>query len=179
MDELKAGVAETKEWLKKELSGIRTGRAAPQLLENVRVDVYGASTPLSQIASVGVEDARTLLISPWDRENSKHIEKAIAEADLGVSTQGGDTTVRVIFPDLTAERRTMLVKLVGERVEQAKVTLRGARGEAIDIFEKQKKGGDIGEDDLFGKKEEIQKIIDTATKELEELGAKKKVEISE
>ena len=179
MEELKTGVTETKDWLIKELSAIRTGRAAPQLLENVRVDVYGAMTPLSQVASVGVEDARTLLVSPWDRENSKHIEKAIAGADLGVSIQGGDTSVRVIFPDLTAERRDMLAKLVGERVEQAKVTLRSARGEAIALFEKQKKDGDIGEDDLFGKKEQIQKIVDATTRELEELGAKKRVEISE
>ena len=179
MDELKAKVAETKEWLIKELSGVRTGRAAPQLLENVRVDVYGAMTPLSQVATVGVEDAKTLVISPWDKENAKHIEKAIAEADLGVSTQAGDTSVRVIFPDLTAERRAMLSKLVGDRIEQAKVTLRGARNDAIHIFEKQKKDGDIGEDQLFTFKEQIQKIIDQGAKDLDELGAKKKVEISQ
>ena len=179
MDALKAKVAETKEWLVKELSGVRTGRAAPQLLENVRVDVYGAMTPLSQVATVGVEDAKTLVISPWDKENAKHIEKAIAEADLGVSTQAGDTSVRVIFPDLTAERRAMLSKLVGDRIEQAKVTLRGARNDAITTFEKQKKDGDIGEDQLFTFKEQIQKIIDQGTKDLDELGAKKRVEISQ
>jgi len=179
MDELKVKVAETKEWLVKELSGVRTGRAAPQLLENVRVDVYGAMTPLSQVASVGVEDAKTLVISPWDRENTKHIEKALAEADLGVSVQAGDTTIRVIFPDLTQERRDMLLKLIGDRLEQSKVTLRGARNDAVSIFEKQKKDAAIGEDEFFGKKDEIQKIIETATKDLDELGAKKRVEISE
>tara|TARA_B100000508_G_scaffold60333_1_gene47044 strand:+ start:94762 stop:95301 length:540 start_codon:yes stop_codon:yes gene_type:complete len=179
MDELKAKVEETKAWLIKELSGVRTGRAAPQLLENVRVDVYGAMTPLSQVATVGVEDAKTLLISPWDKENAKHIEKAVADADLGVSTQAGDTSVRVIFPDLTQERRDMLLKLVGDRLEQAKVTLRGARNDAISLFEKQKKDGDIGEDELFGFKDQVQKIIEEGTKELEELGSKKRAEISE
>lgn len=179
MEELKKKVVETKEWLVKELSGVRTGRAAPQLLENVRVEVYGAMTPLSQIATVGVEDAKTLVISPWDKENAKHIEKAIAEADLGVSTQAGDTSVRVIFPDLTAERRSMLSKLVGDRIEQARVTLRGIRNEAISVFEKQKKEGDMGEDEFFTLKEQIQKVIDEASKGLDELGEKKRKEISE
>tara|TARA_B100000745_G_scaffold300584_1_gene255520 strand:+ start:1195 stop:1734 length:540 start_codon:yes stop_codon:yes gene_type:complete len=179
MDQLKAKVAETKEWLIKELSGVRTGRAAPQLLENVRIDVYGAMTPLAQVATVGVEDVKTLVVSPWDKENIKNIEKAVAEADLGVSTQAGDTSVRVIFPDLTAERRDMLSKLVGDRLEQAKVTLRGARNDAISGFEKQKKDGEIGEDELFGFKDEVQKVIEEGAKELEELGVKKRAEISE
>jgi len=178
MDELKKDIEETKAWLTKELAGVRTGRAAPQLLENVRVDAYGVMTPLSQVASVGVEDAKTLTVSPWDKEHLKSIEKAISEADLGVSTQAGDVSVRVLFPDLTQERRDMLSKLVGDRLEQAKVTLRNARNAAIDIFEKQKKESEIGEDDLFRKKEEIQKLIDAAVKDLEAFGVKKKEEIS-
>ncbi|MBL1434507.1 ribosome recycling factor [Candidatus Wolfebacteria bacterium] len=179
MDELKAKVLETKEWLIKELSGIRTGRAAPQILENVRVEVYGVMTPLAQVATVGVEDAKTLTISPWDKENAKHVEKALAEADLGVSVQAGDTTIRVIFPDLTQERRDMLIKLAGDRLEQAKVTLRGVRNDALSVFEKQKKDSSIGEDEFFGLKDGVQKIIDGAIKDLEELGSNKKKEISE
>lgn len=178
MDELKKSIEETKAWLVKELAGVRTGRAAPQLLENVRVDAYGVMTPLSQVASVGVEDAKTLTVSPWDKEHLKPIEKAISEADLGVSTQAGDVSVRVLFPDLTQERRDMLIKLVGDRLEQSKVTLRNVRNEAIDVFEKQKKDGDIGEDEFFGKKDEIQKLIDAGVKELEDFGAKKREEIS-
>lgn len=178
MDELKKDIEETKAWLIKELAGVRTGRAAPQLLENVRVDAYGVMTPLSQVASVGVEDAKTLTVSPWDKEHIKHIEKAISEADLGVSTQAGDVSVRVLFPDLTQERREMLSKLVGDRLEQAKITLRNARNAAIDVFEKQKKESEIGEDELFRKKEEIQKLIDAAVKDLEAFGIKKKEEIS-
>lgn len=178
MDELKNQIQETKEWLSKELAGVRTGRAAPQLLETVRVEAYGVMSPLSQVASVGVEDAKTLVISPYDKEHIKSIEKAIAEADLGVSTQAGDTSVRVKFPDLTQERRDMLLKLVGDRLEQARVTLRGHRNEIIDELEKQKKDGSLSEDDLFRQKEAVQKLIDAGGKDLEALAEKKKTDIS-
>ncbi|XKT74932.1 MAG: ribosome recycling factor [Patescibacteria group bacterium UBA2103] len=177
MDELKTNIEETKKWLVKELSGVRTGRAAPQLLENVRVEAYGVATPLSQVATVGVEDAKTLVVSPWDKDHIKGIEKAISDADLGVSTQAGDVSVRVMFPDLTQERRDMLLKLVGDRLEQAKVTLRGARNEAIDVYEKQEKDGEISEDALFKAKEDIQKLIEAGTKELEALAEKKREEV--
>lgn len=178
MDELKTQISETKEWLGKELAGVRTGRAAPQLLETVRIEAYGVMTPLSQVASVGVEDAKTLNVSPYDKEHIKAIEKAIAEADLGVSTQAGDSSVRVKFPDLTQERRDMLVKLVGDRLEQAKVTLRGHRNDVIDELEKQKKDGEISEDDLFRKKEEVQKLIDAGGKDLDALAETKRKDIS-
>lgn len=178
MEELKTQIEETKAWLSKELSGVRTGRAAPQLLENVRVDAYGVLTPLSQVSSVSVEDAKTLVISPWDKGHIKHIEKAITDANLGVSAQAGDTSIRVKFPDLTAERRDMLKKLVGERLEQARVTLRGLRNEVLDELEKQKKDGDLGEDDFFRKKEQVQKQIDEAGDALEALAEKKKEEIA-
>ena len=179
MDELKTAIEEAKTWLSKELAGVRTGRAAPQLLENVRVDAYGVMTPLAQVASVGVEDAKTLSVAPWDKEHIKSIEKAISDADLGVSTQAGDTSVRVIFPDLTQERRDMLSKLVGDRTEQAKVTLRGARNDAIDVFEKQKKESEIGEDEFFRMKDEVQKAVDEGIQALEELAKRKREEISE
>lgn len=178
MDELKKQIEEAKVWLGKELSGVRTGRAAPQLLENIRVDAYGVLTPLSQVASVSVEDAKTLVVSPWDKDHLKHIEKAISDADLGVSTQAGDVSIRVKFPDLSTERRDMLKRLVNDRVEQAKVTLRGARNDAIDFYEAKKKEGDISEDEFFGYKEDIQEAIDAAVKALEALGEKKETEIS-
>lgn len=174
-DELKQGIQETKEWLGKELVGVRTGRATPALLDAVKVEAYGVLTPLTQVASVGVEDARTLAVTPWDKDHLKAIEKGIAEADLGVSVQGGDTTVRVSFPELTQERRDLLSKLVGEKLEEAKKTIRSHRNDAIDALED--KDG-VSEDEVYRGKEEIQKIVDAGIKELEALAENKRKEIS-
>ncbi|HWH07094.1 MAG TPA: ribosome-recycling factor, partial [Candidatus Paceibacterota bacterium] len=119
---LTGGIKETEEWLTRELSGVRTGRATPALLDSVKPEIYGARTPITNVASVTVEDARTIRIVPWDKSVVKSIEKAITEADLGISVSVDDMGLRVIFPELTAERRTMLAKLAGEKFEHAKVT---------------------------------------------------------
>lgn len=175
---LKAQIKETEEWLQRELSGVRTGRATPALLDSVRVDAYGSRSKLPEIASVTVEDARTIRISPWDKSLSKAIEKAIGEADLGISAVVDDTGMRVIFPDLTAERRTLLAKISGDKVEQSKVTLRGHRSEGIKDIEAAEKEGGMGKDDVVRLKEEAQKFIDAATTVLEAMGKKKLEEIS-
>lgn len=174
-DELQTRISETKDWLGKELVGVRTGRATPALLDAVKVEAYGVLTPLTQLASVGVEDARTLAVTPWDREHLKGIEKGITEADLGVSVQGGDTTIRVSFPELTQERRDLLGKLVGDKLEEAKKTIRSHRNDAIDALEKQE---GVSEDEVFRGKEEIQKIIDAGVKGLEDLAENKRKEIA-
>ncbi len=176
---LTAQVKETEEWLTRELSGVRTGRAAPALLDSVRVDAYGSRSPVPQIASVTVEDARTIRISPWDKTLSKAIEKAIGEANLGISVVVDDTGMRVIFPELTAERRTLLSKLAGEKTEQAKVTLRGHRSEAIKDIEAAEKEGGMGKDDVTRLKEEVQKKIEAGTTALEALAKRKLEEISQ
>lgn len=175
---LKKGIQETDEWLSREFSAIRTGRASAALLENVKPEVYGARTPLQQIGSVSVEDARTVRIVPWDKTASKAVEKAITEADLGVSVVTDDQGLRVIFPELTAERRQMLVKLAAGKCEEARVTLRGHRGEAIKDIEAAEKEGGMGADEVKRLKEEVQKMIDAGTKALEAHLAKKNDEIS-
>lgn len=172
---LKAQIKETEEWLQRELAGVRTGRAAPALLDSVRVDAYGARTPLSQIASVTVEDARTIRISPWDKSLSKPLEKALNDADLGVSVVVDDSGIRVVFPELTADRRTLLSKLANEKTEQAKVTLRGHRADAIREIDVAEKEGGMGKDDVARLKEEVQKYIDAGVVSLE-AGAKRKQE---
>lgn len=168
----------TKDWLLHEFTTIRTGRATPALLDSVKVDAYGARTPINQVASVTVEDVRTIRITPWDKTLNKQIEKAIIEADLGVSTGIDDQGLRVFFPELTAERRTMLIKLANERLEQAKVTLRGKRAETLKALDDSEKDGGIGKDEIFRLKEEVQKRIDAAVNELEALAKKKHDEIS-
>lgn len=175
---LQAHIKETEEWLQREFTGIRTGRAAPSLLDSIRVDSYGSMSPIQSVGSVTVEDARTLRIIPWDKSLVKAIEKAITDADLGVGVGSDDQGVRVNFPELTAERRTMLAKLAKDKLEQARVTLRGHRGDTIkDIEAKQKEGG-MGEDDMKRYKDEVQKWIDKGNEALEALGKKKEAEIA-
>lgn len=175
---LKAQIKETEEWLQREFTGIRTGRASTALLDSVKPEAYGTRTPMQQLGSVTVEDARTLRIIPWDKTVMKAIEKAIMEADLGVGVSTDDQGLRVSFPELTAERRTMLVKLAGEKCEQAKVTLRGHRTDAIKGIEAAEKEGGMGEDEMKRLKDEAQKLIDGGTAALDALLAKKKDEIS-
>lgn len=175
---LKGQIKETEEWLQRELSSVRTGRASPALLDAVKPEAYGARTPITQLGSVSIEDARTLRIVPWDKTVVKAIEKGITDADLGVSVVTDDQGLRVIFPELTAERRTLLAKVANEKHEQAKVTLRGHRTEAIKEIDALEKDG-MGEDIAKRNKEEVQKLIDAANVSLEAIAKKKAEEIAQ
>jgi ribosome recycling factor len=176
--ELDAHIKETEEWLTREFGGIRTGRATPVILDSVKAEAYGSRTPINQIASISIEDSRTLRVVPWDKDLNKAIEKAIQEADLGISVATDDQGLRVIFPELTAERRTMLMKVANEKMEQAKVTLRGHRSDAIKQLEADEKEGGMGKDDVTRYKEDIQKKIDAGNALLEAQAKKKHEEIS-
>jgi len=175
---LKDGIKETEEWLIRELGGVRTGRATPTLLDSVKPEIYGARTPIPNVASVTIEDARTLRIVPWDKSVTKSIEKGITDADLGVSVAVDDLGLRVIFPELTAERRGLLAKIAGEKSEHAKITLRGHRNEAVKELEAAEKEGGMSKDELFRLKEELQKLIDAANASLEAIAKKKQDEIT-
>lgn len=175
---LKGQIKETEEWLSRELSSVRTGRASPALLDSVKPEVYGARTPITQLGSLSIEDARTLRIIPWDKSSVKAIEKGITDADLGVSVVTDDQGLRVIFPELTAERRTLLTKIANEKHEQAKVTLRGHRTDAIKEIDTLEKDG-MGEDLAKRNKEEVQKLIDAANVSLEAIAKKKAEEIAQ
>jgi ribosome recycling factor len=174
---LKKNVKETEEWLQRELSSVRTGRASPSLLDSIKPEAYGVQTPLSQLGSVSIEDARTLRIIPWDKSVSKAVEKAIIDADLGVSVATDDQGLRVSFPELTADRRTLLTKLAKEKHEQAKVTLRSHRTDALKEIEALQKEG-MSEDVAKRDKEELQKHIDAGNEALEVLAKKKEEEIA-
>lgn len=176
---LDGGIKETKEWLEREFSSIRTGRSSPAILDSVKPEVYGTRTPMQQIGSVSIEDARTLRVIPWDKSVMKSIEKAITEADLGVSVVTDDQGLRIIFPELTAERRTILGKLAGQKCEEARVTLRGHRTDAIKGLEAAEKEGGMGEDELKRLKEDVQKKIDAAGTDLDAMLKRKQDEITQ
>jgi len=165
-------------WLQHEFSGIRTGQAAPAILDSVKVDSYGAMVPINQVASVGIEDARTLRISPWDASVISSIEKAVQEADLGVSVSTDSSGLRVSFPELTSERRDQLVKLAGQKLEDARISVRGARDEAMKELDKQEKDGDLSKDEHFAGKDKLQKAVEETNKQLEDLYDAKQAEIS-
>lgn len=176
---LKEQIKETEEWLARELSGVRTGRATPTLLDGVKPEAYGTRTPIPQLANISVEDARTLRIIPWDKELVKVIEKGITDADLGISVAVDDQGLRVSFPELTGERRAQLTKLAGEKTEQAKITLRGHRAEAIKAIEAAEKEGGMGKDEVARLKDEVQKMIDAGNDALIAHLDKKETEIAQ
>ena len=172
----KKHVTAGEDWLKKEYSSLRTGQANPALLDSVKVDSYGAPVPISQVASVTTEGARTLRITPWDASQIKEIEKAIIVASLGVSVTVDDKGLRVNVPDLTAERRTQIIKIAKEKLEDARRTMRTHRDDVMKDLQAQEKAG-VGKDDIFRYKAEVQKIIDDSNKKMEEIYAKKEKEI--
>lgn len=173
----KQKIKETEDWLIKEFSQIRTGRATPQMLDSILVEVYGSSMPISQVATLNIEDPRTLRITPWDSGNSKAIEKAILVSNTGLSVVLDDKGVRVSFPALTTESRANFVKIAKAKIEEAKITLRGERNRINDDLNTQKKEGSMSEDDVMRAKTEIDKLIKEANEKLEALGDKKEQEI--
>jgi len=175
---LKEKTKETEEWLRKEFMTIRTGVASTAILDGVQVESYGTRMPINQVANISTEDARSIRIAPWDKSQIKAVEKAIISAELGVSVNSDDKGIRVTFPELTSERRVMIIKTAKGKLEDAKQTLRGVRDEIwTDIQNKEKEGG-MGEDDKFRFKDEMQKIIDECGRNLEALFDKKDKEIN-
>ena len=168
----------TTKWLNQEFSGLRTGRSTPALLDNVMVDSYGAKTPLTHVASISVEDARSLKITPWDKGQIKEIEKAIAAANLGVSTSPDSMGVRVIFPELTEDRRKSIIKLVKDKLEEARVAVRLEREKVWTDIQNKVKDSVLTEDDKFRLKDELQKLVDEANANLEAVAEKKEKEIA-
>ncbi len=176
---LKKQIKETEEWLARELSGVRTGRATPTLLDGIKVDMYGARTPLNQAGSISMEDARTLRITPWDVTLIKEIEKGITDANLGVGVGSDDQGLRITFPELTSERRVQLIKVAGDKTEQAKVTLRSYRTDALKEIDATEDEGGVGKDEVKRLKEEVQKFIDEGNNSLVAFLKKKETEISQ
>jgi ribosome recycling factor len=167
------------ESLKRELAKIRTGRAHPSLLEHVNVDYYGSEVPISQAASVAVEDARTLAVTAWDKTMVAVIEKAILSSDLGLNPNTAGTVIRIPLPPLTEERRLELGKVVHNEGENAKIAIRNIRRDANHHIKELLKEKEISEDDDHRAEHEIQQITDTAVSKADEIVALKEKELLE
>ena len=171
-------IKEIEERAGKELAGIRTGRAAPAILDGVQVESYGTRVPIVQIATVNIEDARTIRVTPWDMANAKEIEKAITVANLGLSVGADEKGIRVSFPELTSDRRAQLLKLAKEKVEELRTELRAARDHVWNDIQKQEKDKLMAEDDKFRAKDEMQKRVDGANKTFDAALERKEKEIA-
>lgn len=165
-------------WLHKELSVIRTGRAAPSILDAVQVEAYGSKMEIKELATVLIEDVRTIRVEPWDKNQTKIIEKAIISSNLGLSVNVDDRGLRIIFPELTSERREQLIKVAKQKMEEARVALRTLRDKTWEEIQTKEKKGGMGEDDKFHLKNDMQKMVDETNKKLEELFNRKADEIS-
>lgn len=146
--------------LTEEFSTIRAGRANPHILDKIRVDYYGSPTPLQQVANISVPEARIILIQPWESSLIKEIEKAIIIADLGLTPNNDGKAIRLVFPELTEDRRKELSKDVKKKGENAKVAIRNVRRDANDLFKKQNKANEISEDELKNAESSIQELTD-------------------
>ena len=171
-------LADAREWLAKEYRGLRTGRAAPAILDSVMVSAYGSMMPLKQVGNVGVEDARTLRVSAYDAGLIKDIERAISSANLGVGTTSDGATVRVTFPELTSERREQMVKFAKGKLEEARTSVRLARDESWKVIQEREREGTLTEDDKFQLKDELQKKVDKVNDDLEAAFKGKEQEMS-
>ncbi|MBU1131718.1 ribosome recycling factor [Patescibacteria group bacterium] len=167
----------TVEHFKKELLGIRAGRANAAMVENVIVDAYGVKTPIKQLASISTPEPRVLNIQPWDKNLLKDIEKAISYANLGLSATAEATLVRAIVPQMTEENRKDLIKIMSEKLEAAKVAARSVREKAKEDIMSAQKAGDITEDDRYEYVEELDKKITEINKELQTIAEAKEKEI--
>lgn len=174
---IKQSAKQVEEWLSKEFGAIRTGRATPQMLDDIRVEAYGNQVKLNEVASISLEDPKTLRIAPWDSSNIKPIEKAIMVSNTGVSVSSDEKGVRVSFPPLTTESRTQFVKLAKQKLEEAKVRIRQERNKVIDDLEKKKKDGNLGEDQMMREKAEVEKAVKEANESFENHYKKKETEI--
>ena len=143
-----------------EYASIRAGRANPHVLDRLRIDYYGTPTPIQQVGNVTVPEARMIVIQPWEKSLLKEIEKAILVSDLGINPTNDGNVIRLVFPELTEDRRKDLAKDVKKKGEGAKVAIRNIRRDAMDSIKKMEKAGDISEDDLKQGEEKIQKITD-------------------
>lgn len=165
--------------LRKEYATIRAGRANPSVLDKVMVEYYGAPTPINQLANVSTPEPRMLVIQPWDRTLLPSIEKAIMKSDLGLNPSSDGTVIRLVIPQLTAQRRTELVKKVKKEAEDARVAVRNVRRDVNDKLKKLEKDHEASEDEIKRAQDEVQKITDKVIKEIEHVMETKESEITE
>lgn len=160
-----------------ELGKLRTGRANPALIEDIKVDYYGTRTPLKQMAAISAPEPRSLMVQAWDRSVLGLIESAIRESDLGFNPVNDGVVIRINIPALTEERRRDLVKILNQKAEEARIAVRSVREETLKEIQEMEKEGMISEDDKFKSKDKIQEVVDEFNKKIEEVRAKKEQDI--
>ena len=177
LSELKQGIEKAKEALRRDLANLRTGRAHPGMLETLRVDYYGQSTPISQMANVNVPEPRMLTVKPWDKSQVKAIEKAIRESDLGLNPQVDSELIRIPIPALSEERRRDLVKVAKKNGEECKVAVRKTRHDALDMLSEIEKDGGASKDDVDRGKKKVEEIVAEAGASVDQIVQQKEKEI--
>ena len=173
----KAELKKVEDFLSKEYTQLNIGRASPMVLDGVSVESYGSRVPLKNVATVGIEDPKTLRIAPWDKSQIKDIEKAIMGSNLGLSVATDDMGIRVIFPQLTTETRQTLVKVLKEKLEESRITVRHQRVTVLEDIEAKEKEGTLTEDEKFRAKEDLQKMTTETNENLEAIFEKKEREV--
>lgn len=174
---LKEEIEKSEKHFKNEISTLSVGKASSLLVEDISVDYYGTPTPIKQISSINIPDARNIIIKPWEKNQLKEIEKAINLAQLGFNPMNDGESIRITIPQPTEERRKDLVKHLHSLLEVAKVSIRNSREDSMKEIKKMEKESEIGEDERFRGQDEIQKIVNKGIKELEEISNRKEKEI--
>ncbi len=177
LDEAKERMNKTINVLKSELSSLRAGRANAQVLDRIMVDYYGSMTPINQLGNISVPEPRMLIIALWDTKMISAVEKAIQKSDLGINPANDGKVIRLIFPELTEERRKDLVKTVRKKGEESKVAIRSIRRDSMETIKKQKKDGELTEDDQKQLETKLQKQTDDFIKEIDAILSMKEKEI--
>lgn len=177
IDDKKPQFQKALEHLLSELATVRTGRANPSLVENVLVDSYGTNTPLQQLATISVPDAQSIVIQPWDKNVLKDIEKAIQNSQLGLNPVNEGEIIRLPIPPLTEDRRKELSKIVNQKVEDSRVSIRNIREDTWRIIKDQKASGEISEDDMYTQQKDLQKVVDEFNSKVKNIGEEKEKEI--
>jgi len=179
LNEINSKMQKAVEALTRDLAGIRTGRASPALVEHIKADYHGILTPINQMASISIPDAKMILIQPWDSSSIKSIEKAILTSDLGLNPISDSRVLRIPIPPLTEERRKDLTKAVHKRLEDARITLRNLRREGVEKFRQSEKNKEISQDQSARASEQLQKLTDNFIDKVNNIGQSKEKEIME
>lgn len=174
---LKESFKKAEDWLQHEYASLHTGKSSPVILDGITISSYGVQSPIKNVASISIEDAKTLRVSPWDKAHVKEIEKAINDSNIGLSVVSDGEGLRVIFPLLTTETRQKLVKVLKELLEEARISVRKEREKVQDDIRSKEKTGEMTEDEKFRSLDELQKLVDETNKNLEALFNKKEAEV--
>ncbi|MBI2097034.1 MAG: ribosome recycling factor [Candidatus Sungbacteria bacterium] len=175
--EIRTKLNESLEHLKREVAGLRTGRATPALVEDLEVEYYGDKQPLKALSAISIPEPRQILITPWDKNAMEPIQKAIQQSNLGMNPIADSTGIRLTIPALNEERRRDLIKLLSQKVEEGRISVRRIREEAMKELDRAEKDKTVSKDDHFRGKDQIQKLVDETNKKIEELGVNKEKEI--